>query len=88
MEHIKAGLMRLKRAEDEKALREKLANLERERNNLSNLWLSKKLGIKYTAEAQEKDVRQLKELEQRIKEIERLQAEIPRLQVQMAEIYK
>ncbi|MEM1582077.1 MAG: hypothetical protein QXK89_06165 [Candidatus Bathyarchaeia archaeon] len=92
LEHVKAGLARLKRAEDERMLQSRLADLERERYSLSNLWLSKKLDVKYALEAQEKDMRRLKELEQQIdsmkREIEKLQAEIPRRQEQAAEVYK
>jgi len=88
LEHVKAGLARLKRAEDERVLQSRLADLERERYSLSNLWLSKKLDVKYALEAQEKDKKQLRELEQRIEGIKRLRAEIPRLETQMAEIFK
>jgi len=92
LEHIKAGLMRLKRAEDERALRERLAELERNRLSYMNLWLSSKVSLEYANKALEADMKRMKELEQQInnnlKEIEARKEEIPKLQVQMAELHK
>jgi len=92
LEHVKAGLMRLKRAEDERALRERLAELDRNRLSYMNLWLSSKVSLEYANKALEADIKRMKDLEQQInsnlREVERLQNEIPKMQVQMAELQK